>query len=159
MSQTASLIFVQLVKDFLATAASVSAGVPAVATLPVVLTHDGSAAKRKELVLAATEATDGTTLVTITGTLCAPMKVKEGDADANGKTLAELDAWRAAIVARLADQPAFYAWLAALSEARRTGYRLMNMHEPRVLDHGADVEKMTVLAPFSIGFRCFTRAH
>lgn len=153
MGNTASVIFVQLVKDFLATAASVSAGVPSTSTLPVSLVYDGGLAKRKEMVLLPSE--EGQ-LVTITGNIIAPIK-KDAD-DANGKTLIELDAWRAAVISRLADQPAFYTWLAALPEERRTGFRLLNMREPQVLIHGTDDQKQALVVPFAISFAVITRA-
>lgn len=154
MGNTASITFQSLVKDYLATAASVSAGVPSTATLPVSLVYDGSAAKRKEMVLLPSE--EGQ-LVTITGNILAPMK-KDAD-DANGKTLIELDTWRKAIMDRLADQPAFYSWLAALPEERRTGFRLLGMREPQVLIHGVDADKQALVVPFTIAFAVITRAH
>jgi hypothetical protein len=154
MGNTASIIFQSLVKDYLATAASVSAGVPSTATVPVSLVYDGSAAKRKEMVLLPSE--EGQ-LVTITGNILAPMK-KDAD-DANGKTLIELDTWRKAIMDRLADQPAFYSWLAALPEERRTGFRLLGMREPQVLIHGVDAYKQALVVPFTIAFAVITRAH
>lgn len=151
MGNTASIIFLSLVKDYLATSASVSAGVPSTVNLPVSLVYDGSAAKKKELVLIPSEEGD---LVTITGAIIAPIKKDAVDTE---QDLAGLDVMRKAIVDRLADQVSFYTWLAALPEERRTGFRLLGMREPAILTHNADTEKMTLSVPFSISFAVITR--
>lgn len=122
------LHFAKLIKAYLDHADSITAGVPAAAVCPRVLAKTGMGEEKAVCarISASEETTGKTAKIVVTVNVIGQIK---------GDVTAEiLSGYQKKIADRLTDRTSFYLWLAAQSEADRTGFNIMKYLLPSVPD-------------------------
>lgn len=129
-------LFAKFIHGYLGTAASRTAGVPAEATVPLVLMDDGKAERLPCLLVAGMEDKDSKTaakrVVNITTMLFYRLKNQDADAPTDEASLLQVTTreqaskWMDAIESRLCNRTALDAYLAALSEEDRSGWTILS---------------------------------
>ncbi len=129
----------ELWRDYLSTAESIAAGVPADEVLPKTIMDSGVEGDNVRLVIIAKEekSRGGMRRMKITPALVAWLKATTADAAAvvDQRTRQEASEMLRKIHQRLSDHEAFFGWLATLPLERRTGWVALEV--PRV---GGDME-------------------
>ena len=129
LETTPDLFIAHLLRDYLASADSIAAGVPDDAALPKWVMDTGKEPPRPVMVVAAKE--DGSRgarrVVEVSVIICTWLKADDQNAaDVESQTTrAEAMQMLNQIDQRLRDHTAFEVWLASLSEERRTGWTFM----------------------------------
>lgn len=129
LETTPDLFVAHLLLDYLASDDSIAAGVPDDTALPKWVMDTGKEPPRPVMVVAAKE--DGSRgarrVVEVSVIICTWLKADDANAApvASQTTRIEAMAMLTQIDQRLRDHTAFSAWLASLSEERRTGWTFM----------------------------------
>lgn len=127
-----------IVRNYLSTAAAITAGLPALEAMPRVATYDNAAKKWPVLVVAGAAENQSSRHQRVTVAVALHYQLPAKDAEspreqhaATMKTVNDL----------LHDQTALYAFIAALPEEQRTGWRIRRMYPAAAVSTAQPLDK------------------
>lgn len=163
MRVTPDVFFAQIVPDFLNTSESIGWGVPDNNTLPKKRMDDGTKMVLPQLTFTASEGQSKGSLrvVTVMGLLMAVLRNSDPDAPTDAASLSRTltrdtaASYLDLVESRLRNLPAFYDYIATLTDAQRDGWKILKivtLQQPKVEREKDAIHQMTLAHALEIHF-------